>query len=439
MGIADANNAGNVHGGVIMYLCDEVAGIAAVRHSGCRVVTVAMDRMTFLHPVYVGHLVTVKATVNAAWRTSMEVGVRVEAENIRSGEITHTSTAYLTMVALDDDGRPTRGPADRARDARRGAPRARGAAAARQPPGRARAHRGRARGLDDRALGRGVAGSELAPLGELAVDDRVAHLHAAAAGAARAGREPERGEHPGALVRAARSGRRGRAASALNRRAAARVAQPVGPALVDDRPGCEEGGGLADSRRASPPSASRGSSRPRASAGPAAGCGRGCGARPSRRSRRAARARPAASAARRISRPRRSSRRRSSPPRPDATARAARRSLSSSPRALASSSSSWRSSDSRAVFTNSHPKQHYGDDAAFDHHDRPGSALVLERRQVPARLAGAVVGVEDGARPEEDVAEQRAGEAHGDDVERASRRCRTTPAGAAGRAGPATS
>jgi acyl-CoA hydrolase len=106
MRIADANNGGNVHGGVIMYLCDEVAGIAAVRHSGTRVVTVAMDRMTFLHPVYVGHLVTVKATVNAAWHTSMEVGVRVEAENIRSGELTHTSTAYLTMVALDEDGRP---------------------------------------------------------------------------------------------------------------------------------------------------------------------------------------------------------------------------------------------------------------------------------------------------------------------------------------------
>jgi len=106
MGPGEANLAGNVHGGVIMYLCDEVAGIAAVRHCGGRVVTVAMDRMTFLHPVYVGHLVTVKATVNAAWRSSMEVGVRVEAENIRSGEVTHTSTAYLTMVALDDEGRP---------------------------------------------------------------------------------------------------------------------------------------------------------------------------------------------------------------------------------------------------------------------------------------------------------------------------------------------
>jgi acyl-CoA hydrolase len=107
MGVGEANLAGNVHGGVIMYLCDEVAGIAAVRHSGARVVTVAMDRMVFLHPVYVGQLVTVKATVNAAWRTSMEVGVRVESENIRSGDVTHTSTAYLTMVALDEEGQPT--------------------------------------------------------------------------------------------------------------------------------------------------------------------------------------------------------------------------------------------------------------------------------------------------------------------------------------------
>ena len=110
MGTGEANLAGNVHGGVIMYLCDEVAGIAAVRHCGTRVVTVAMDRMTFINPVYVGHLVTVKATVNAAWRSSMEVGVRVEAENIRSGEVTHTSTAYLTMVALDEEGKPMQVP-----------------------------------------------------------------------------------------------------------------------------------------------------------------------------------------------------------------------------------------------------------------------------------------------------------------------------------------
>jgi len=110
MGPADANTAGNVHGGVIMHLCDEVAGIAAVRHSGSRVVTAAMDRMNFRHPVFVGQLVTVKATVNAAWRSSMEVGVRVESESVRSGEVLHTSTAYLTMVALDDAGNPTEVP-----------------------------------------------------------------------------------------------------------------------------------------------------------------------------------------------------------------------------------------------------------------------------------------------------------------------------------------
>ena len=107
MGIQTANNAGNVHGGEIMRMCDEVAGIAAVRHSGSRVVTAAMDRMTFLHPVFVGNLVTVRGTVNAAWQTSMEVGVRVESENVRTREVLHTSTAYLTMVALDDEGRPT--------------------------------------------------------------------------------------------------------------------------------------------------------------------------------------------------------------------------------------------------------------------------------------------------------------------------------------------
>ena len=110
MGPADANTAGNVHGGVIMHLCDEVAGIAAVRHSGSRVVTAGMDRMDFRHPVFVGQLVTVKATVNAAWRSSMEVGVRVESEIVRTGQVLHTSTAYLTMVALDDEGNPTEVP-----------------------------------------------------------------------------------------------------------------------------------------------------------------------------------------------------------------------------------------------------------------------------------------------------------------------------------------
>ena len=89
-----------------MKACDEAAGIAAIRHCGRRVVTAAMDRMTFILPINVGELLTCSAMVNAVWRTSMEVGVRVEAENPRVGERRHTSTAYLTMVALDDEGRP---------------------------------------------------------------------------------------------------------------------------------------------------------------------------------------------------------------------------------------------------------------------------------------------------------------------------------------------
>ena len=107
MGPLDANSAGYVHGGTVLKLCDEAAGLAAIRHSRCRVVTAGVDRTTFLVPIHVGELVTFRAQVNAAWRTSMEVGVRVEAENPRTGEVRHTNTAYLTMVALDADGRPT--------------------------------------------------------------------------------------------------------------------------------------------------------------------------------------------------------------------------------------------------------------------------------------------------------------------------------------------
>src|SRR5947209_8873199 len=110
MGVTDANSAGNVHGGTVMKLVDEAAGLAAIKHSGRRAVTAAMDRMTFLVPIHVGDVVSFCATVNAAWRTSMEVGVRVQAENPRTGEIRHTNTAYLTMVALGEDGRPAEVP-----------------------------------------------------------------------------------------------------------------------------------------------------------------------------------------------------------------------------------------------------------------------------------------------------------------------------------------
>ena len=110
MGVDDANTAGFVHGGTVMKLCDEAAGIAAIKHSRCRVVTAAMDRMTFLLPVHVGELLTLESSVNAAWRTSMEIGVRVTAENVRTGEKRHTNSCYLTYVALDDNRVPTEVP-----------------------------------------------------------------------------------------------------------------------------------------------------------------------------------------------------------------------------------------------------------------------------------------------------------------------------------------
>jgi acyl-CoA hydrolase len=107
MGVIDTNTAGFVHGGTVMKLCDEVAGLAAIRHSHRRVVTAGMDRMTFREPVELGDLVTFQASVNAAWRSSMEVGVRVQAERPGTDEVRHTSSAYLTMVALDEHGKPT--------------------------------------------------------------------------------------------------------------------------------------------------------------------------------------------------------------------------------------------------------------------------------------------------------------------------------------------
>ena len=102
-GPQDANLAGNVHGGWIMKLCDDAAVIAASRHVGGRVVTAAVDGMKFRSPVHVGDLITLRATVNAAWRSSLEVGVRVESEDVRTRSVRHTCTAYLTMVALDHE------------------------------------------------------------------------------------------------------------------------------------------------------------------------------------------------------------------------------------------------------------------------------------------------------------------------------------------------
>lgn len=102
----DANPYGYVHGGTIMKLVDSAAGVVAARHTRRRVATVAVDSMSFITPVKVGDLVVLKASINDVGRTSMEVGVRVDVEDLMTGDIRHTSSAYLVMVALDDIGRP---------------------------------------------------------------------------------------------------------------------------------------------------------------------------------------------------------------------------------------------------------------------------------------------------------------------------------------------
>jgi len=106
----DANADANVHGGTIMKFADTAAAVAAIRHARTRVVTARVDGMNFLAPVHVGNLVHGLASVNMARRTSMEVGVRIEAEDARTGEIRHVASAFFVYVALDDDGRPTQVP-----------------------------------------------------------------------------------------------------------------------------------------------------------------------------------------------------------------------------------------------------------------------------------------------------------------------------------------
>lgn len=102
-----ANNLGNVFGGVILSLVDRVAAVAATRHARRQCVTVSVDRVDFLRPIYLGELVTAHASVNYAGRTSMEVGVRIEAENVVTGERRHTNSCYVTYVAIDQHGKPT--------------------------------------------------------------------------------------------------------------------------------------------------------------------------------------------------------------------------------------------------------------------------------------------------------------------------------------------
>ena len=102
----DVNRAGNVHGGVIMKLIDSAGGAVAVRHTRENAVTASIDHLDFHNPVFVGDLVTLRASLNMVGRTSMEVGVRVESENLITGEVQHTASAYLTYVALGKDGEP---------------------------------------------------------------------------------------------------------------------------------------------------------------------------------------------------------------------------------------------------------------------------------------------------------------------------------------------
>ena len=102
----DVNPAGNVHGGVIMKLIDTAAGSVGIRHARSNVVTASIDRLDFLGPVFIGDLVTFKASLNYVGRTSMEIGVRVEAQTLMTNVVRHTASAYLTFVALDPNGRP---------------------------------------------------------------------------------------------------------------------------------------------------------------------------------------------------------------------------------------------------------------------------------------------------------------------------------------------
>jgi acyl-CoA hydrolase len=101
-----ANALGNVHGGVILGMLDRVGAVSAIRHAQRVCVTASVDRVDFREPIHLGELVTMYASVNYAHRTSIEVGVRVEAENLLTGERRHTNSCYLTFVAIDDAGLP---------------------------------------------------------------------------------------------------------------------------------------------------------------------------------------------------------------------------------------------------------------------------------------------------------------------------------------------
>ncbi len=102
----DANVLGNILGGRVMHLIDIAAAIAGHRHSSSHIVTAAVDYLDFRNPIRVGELIVLKSSVNRVFHTSMEIGVKVFSENVLTGKRTHTSSAYVTFVAIDDHGRP---------------------------------------------------------------------------------------------------------------------------------------------------------------------------------------------------------------------------------------------------------------------------------------------------------------------------------------------
>ncbi|MFT4612156.1 MAG: hypothetical protein ACI8QQ_001437 [Psychroserpens sp.] len=105
-----SNFGGKIHGGYILNLMDQIAFACASKHSKTYCVTASVDTVDFLNPIEIGQLVTMKASINYVGRTSMVVGIRVESENIRTGEIKHCNSSYFTMVAKDDDGNSTEVP-----------------------------------------------------------------------------------------------------------------------------------------------------------------------------------------------------------------------------------------------------------------------------------------------------------------------------------------
>jgi uncharacterized protein (TIGR00369 family) len=105
-----ANFGGKIHGGILLSLMDKVAYACASKHSGTYCVTVSVDKVEFLQPVDVGELVALHASVNYVGRTSLIVGIRVEAQNVKSGKVKHTNSSYFTMVAKDEDDKPTQVP-----------------------------------------------------------------------------------------------------------------------------------------------------------------------------------------------------------------------------------------------------------------------------------------------------------------------------------------